>query len=122
MSAQDHLQGEQFSGWMPLKSIKPTESSIPDRYGVTNPHRRTNEAGMEYAADMRDHIAEHGFTMGPLEVTYGKRFGNERKDSTYLTQGHHRYWAAQQLGMTHVPVEGVNRTGVPVPGLLPERP
>jgi predicted phage baseplate assembly protein len=90
--------------------------------GVTNPYRRTNEAGMQYAADMRDHIAENGFTMGPLEVTHGKRFGNERKDSTYLTQGHHRYWAAQQLGMTHVPVEGVNRTGVPVPGLLPERP
>lgn len=122
MPAREAISPEQFSGWLPLKAIKPTESSIESRYRADNPHARTNEAGMQYAADMKAHIAEHGFTMGPLEVTHGKRFGNERKDSTYLAQGHHRLWAAKKLGMTHVPVEGVNRSGGPVPGLLGEHP
>lgn len=122
MAAREAISAEQFSGWLPVKAIRPSESSIEERYSADNPHRRTNEAGMRYAADMQAHIAEHGFTMGPLEVNYGKQFGRERKDSVYLMQGHHRLWSAKKLGMTHVPVEGVNRSGGPVPGLLEEHP
>lgn len=99
---------------MPLKDIKPTEDSVEKR--------ERGPAGIQYREEMKAHIAEHGFTMGPLEVNYGKRFGTERKDSAYLMQGHHRYWAAKKLRMTHVPVEGKNRSGGPVPGLLEERP
>lgn len=120
MAAHEHLQSTQFKGWLPVKAIKPTESSIEERYGANSTLRRTNEAGMQYAADMKAHIAEHGFTMGPLEVDYVKR-SPRSKPATQLQQGHHRYWAAQQLGMTHVPVEGRSFHG-PVPGLLEERP
>lgn len=113
MPAVEHLGAEQFSGWLPVSSLRPTEAS------VTN--RERGPAGKMYREEMKQHIAEHGFTMGPLEVDYVKRFSTSRKPQAWVMQGHHRYWAAKQLGMTHVPVEGRTRAG-PVPGLLQERP
>jgi hypothetical protein len=113
MPAHEVMSREQFSGWLPIESLRPTERSVVVR--------ERGPAGRQYRNEMKTHIAEHGFTMGPLEVDYGKQFSSSRKPQALLKQGHHRYWVAKQLGMTHVPVEGRTTAG-PVPGLLKERP
>lgn len=109
-----NLSSQQFEGWLPVESLRPTEASVTSR--------ERGPAGKQYLNEMKSHIAEHGFQhVGPLEVDYTKRFSNSRKPQAWLMQGHHRYAAAKQLGMTYVPVKGKTRAG-PVPGLLGEKP
>lgn len=108
------LNSQQFEGWLPIESLRPTEGSVTSR--------ERGPAGKQYRNEMKEHIAEHGFEhVGPLEVDYTKRFNTSRKPQAWLMQGHHRLWAAKQLGMTHVPVQGKTRAGS-VPSLLSEKP
>lgn len=92
------LNLSQFEGWLPLKNIKPTEASVVER--------EPGSEGVAYRNEMLNHVREHGFTMGPLEVDYVKRFRSSRTEQPWLMQGHHRHWVAQQLKKPYVPVRG----------------
>jgi hypothetical protein len=115
MSASDHLSPQQFfTGQMPVSSLRPREDT------PANERWARRGAGYDYQQALVGHIAEHGMP-GPIEVDYHAGgptgAGKSRVARPYIAQGHHRYHAAKQLGMTHVPVTVKSYAGRP-PELL----
>jgi GNAT superfamily N-acetyltransferase len=117
---QGVVSSEIFTGWMPTESLRPTEDT------PRNEHWDRSEAAQKYLGDLKSHISQHG--MGPIEVTYGssKEIGQgsvpiSRKPAGYIAQGHHRWHAARELGMSHVPVTVKSFYGRP-PELLDHPP
>jgi hypothetical protein len=104
MAASDHLSAAQFRpieeiGAMPSQYGNMTVEQAyqgPERYDEMEQEYARNKgynSAQEYQAALRDHVAEHGIK-NPL--VYG---------SGGLGNGHHRYFAARDLGMTHIPAE-----------------
>lgn len=58
----------------------------------------------QYTRDLRDHIAQHGMTEA-IKLEYNPETGN-----AHIGEGNHRLTIAEELGMSHVPVE-VLRSG-----------
>jgi hypothetical protein len=119
MSADDHLSGPQFfTGYMPTKALRPTENT-PE----TEKWARRG-AGYDYQQALVSHVAEHGMP-GPIEVDYHAggptMAGRSKVAQPYVRDGHHRYHAAKQLGMPHVPVTLKSYADRP-PELLDELP
>jgi hypothetical protein len=118
MAASDNLSRQQFTGMMPLSSLRPREKT------AENENWARRGAAWDNQQSMVNHIAEHGFeSVGPIEVSYhaGGPLGLGRGTTprAYIAQGHHRYHAAKQLGLTHVPVVVDSRIGRP-PEMLDE--
>lgn len=98
MSASDHLSGLQFMPIGKVGNLISNDSSfgLQDHEGTKVRDVPFDDiiAGTsdEHYADLKASIAKEGIRE-PLEVK-GKR----------LMEGHHRFYAAKELGMSHVPV------------------
>lgn|SRR5487761_1890309 len=110
MGADEHLNRQQFTGMMPVASLRPRENT------PVNERWDRRGAGWDYQQALVQHVAEHGMP-GSIEVSYHAGgptgAGRSKTPRAYIAQGHHRYHAAKQLGMTHVPVVVDSRIGKP---------
>ena len=94
-SAWNHAKGliskmsSRFSMKVPIDKIK------------INPEDPFNYAGQNYNSQVlknyRNYIAQHGTIPEPIMVT---KVG----DSYMILDGHHRYWAATQMGLKEIPI------------------
>lgn len=84
----------------PTAQMVPVEALMPYR----EYDREIDYDKDPYLRDLRDHIAHHGIA-NALKLEY-----NPDSQIAHLGEGNHRLQIAQQLGMSHVPVE-VLRTG-----------
>jgi 2'-5' RNA ligase len=74
----------------------PTEAMLPYR-----------EFDRPLKDDLRDHIAQHGI-VGSIKLEY-----NPKTEMAHIGEGNHRLKAAQELGISHVPVEVLRTTRGP---------
>ena len=92
---------ETFTGQLPVSLLHPTEDTS------ANERWERRGAGWKYQQEMVEQVSGHGMP-GPVEVDYhagGPTMeGRSKTPRYYIRQGHHRFYAARQLGMTHVPV------------------
>lgn len=98
LSGQQFPEKQTFSGYLPTKSLRPTEDTWSHSM-------ESGPAGQKYQRELTEHIAQHGFSQtGPIEVYYGK-MPQGRKNLTHVAQGHHRLQAAKTLKLSRVPVK-----------------
>jgi hypothetical protein len=127
MAASDNLSPRQFSGLMPTGEVGKLESQFPgmsmraayqahgERFNPSADDRAKflgHGDARQYQQDLNDHIAKTGI-QNPIAI--GKAYS--RRFDAGVINGQHRYFAARDLGLSHVPVEPHRIRPVPeVPG------
>ena len=117
MTASDHLSRAQFypieqigglKSQIPGLSVEQSYYTTPTRWDETEQHYAQAKgygSAHEYHEALKSHIREHGVA---VPVAFDRRGS--------LMNGHHRYYAARDLGLTHIPAERLDpRNTSPVP-------
>ena len=100
-SAEHLAKFKDLVEWMKVPEVAKYKDQ--DRLGEDAIH----EDPQSYIDKLKKDIATNGFTT-PLILEY-----HPEKQRVMLTEGHHRLLAAQQMGLTHVPVVGMKSAWSP---------